>query len=79
MSLRMHLAQLVLDEKDECGFTYKDICSAGAITNKQLSAILKGESGVSIDKIEEVLSKVFGVSVGILVVKNKRDSEEFLY
>lgn len=65
------------DQKEESGFSYRDICSAGNITRKQLSLILKGESGVSIEKIEEVLLYVFGVKVGLILEEISSDFEDF--
>tara|TARA_R100000541_G_C1897352_1_gene83946 strand:+ start:13626 stop:13835 length:210 start_codon:yes stop_codon:yes gene_type:complete len=65
------------DQKDESGFSYNDICSAGGITRKQLSIILKGDHGVSIEKIEEVLLHVFGVKVGLIVGEITSNFDDF--
>lgn len=65
------------DQKEETGFSYNDICSAGNITRKQLSTILKGEHGVSVEKIEEVLLNVFGVKVGLIIEEMTSDFDDF--
>ena len=77
MSLRKHLSQIMKDQKEDAGFSYKDICSAGNITRKQLSTILKGESGVSIEKIEDVLLHVFGVKVGLIIEEIPSNFDDF--
>ncbi|AOQ26855.1 hypothetical protein [Vibrio phage S4-7] len=59
MSIREDIAQAAQKLKQEKGLSYEDICGNGGVTRKQVSAILHGRKGVSMELIEKVFNEVF--------------------
>lgn len=69
MSIRKNLSEAAILLKQESGKTYDQICGEGDITRSQLSAILKGKKGVSIELIETLFKEVFDVEVEVSIVQ----------
>lgn len=67
MSFRKKIADLVECLKEENGLTYTDMECDGKFTRKQISCILKGTPGVSIEKIEEFMKEVFDVKIELTI------------
>tara|TARA_Y100001956_G_C4128568_1_gene191955 strand:- start:5347 stop:5565 length:219 start_codon:yes stop_codon:yes gene_type:complete len=59
MSIRQNIAEAAQKLKQEKGLSYEDICGNGGVTRKQVSAILHGKKGVSLELIERVFKEVF--------------------
>lgn len=69
MNIRQRLAEIARELKDEKGLSYEDFRANSSLTNKQISCILSGRKGVSIDKIEEVFADVFEEDLVIVLTK----------
>lgn len=68
MSIRDDIAQAAQKLKQEKGFSYEDICGNGGVTRKQVSAILHGRKGVSMELIEKVFNEVFEEELVVCLV-----------
>lgn len=70
MNIRQRLAEIACELKEEKGLSYEDFRANSSLTNKQISCILSGRKGVSIDKIEEVFTNVFEEDLVIVLSRN---------
>lgn len=70
MNIRQRLAEIATELKEEKGLSYEDFRANSNLTNKQISCILSGRKGVSIDKIEEVFTDVFEEELVIVLSRN---------
>lgn len=67
MSIRKDLAEAAVKLKSENKMSYEDMCGNGNITRKQVSAILQGNKGVSIELIERVFKDVFNKEIAVVL------------
>lgn len=65
MKIRLQLSEMFNELKEDHGKTYSQITSEGNITRSQIAAIVKGENGISVDKIAEVIEVVFDVKIAV--------------
>lgn len=69
MALRDQIAEAANLLKAENDYSYTRMCNDSGLTRKQISAILKGRRGISMEKIEEFFDDVFGVELCLIVQK----------
>lgn len=75
MQFREHVAYFANELKKEKQYSYSDLESLTGLTRKQISCILKGSSGVSVDKIEQFFSDAFDTELEVIIVQKITDFE----
>lgn len=63
--IRLKLSQIFNELKDEHGMTYRYISENTGLTHKQISSIINGKSGVSIERIYSVIQELFNVKIDV--------------
>lgn len=75
MSFRKEIGIFANNAKKEQGYSYTDLESFTGMTRKQISIILNGKKGVSLDKIEEFFEKAFNMELSCVIGQKLNDNE----
>lgn len=63
--IRQKLSDIFNELKEDNGFSYRYIAEVTGLTHKQISAIIKGENGVCVDRICTVIEELFAVKIEV--------------
>lgn len=70
MSIRNQIAEAAKVLKEEKGYSYTRLCNDADMTRKQISAILHGSKGVSIEAIEAFFKDAFDENLIVVISKD---------
>ena len=63
--IRVKLSEIFNELKVEHGLTYRFISDNTGLTHKQISAIVNATSGISLDRVCEVIEELFDVKIEV--------------